>query len=186
MDYAPKTKVLIVNREQFGYHVDPYKYTVYLKEDFEITHLSWDYGLPKIHQGGIEIKYVSRKGNKVLRYLRFLTAVHKEIRSQSYGVIFMIYFMGCSLIRFLNSSKVFNVDIRTGTDTNSQVKNRILDLLLVKECKTFEHISIISENLSKNMGFRKTHYLPLGGGVLFFGKFTKRWSIYDICRNFGK
>ncbi|SHM41946.1 Glycosyl transferases group 1 [Cyclobacterium lianum] len=163
MDYQARRKLLIVNREQYGYHVDPYKYTVYLKKQFEITHLSWDYGLPKISQEGIEIKYISRSGNKLSRYLRFLGAVHKEIRNHSYDLIFLVYFMGCSIIRLLNASGVFNVDIRTATDSTNPLKNRFQDLVLLAECKTFKNVSIINENLSENMGFKRTHLLPLGG-----------------------
>lgn len=179
MDHSPKIKLLLVNRAQYGYHVDPYKYSVYLKNDFEVTHISWYYGLPKIHQEGVEIKYISRKGNPIQRYIRFLSAVHKEIRSHPYDMIFMIYFMGCSIIRFLNPSRNFNVDIRTGADTDSPLKNRMKDILLVEECKTFGNISIISENLSKNMGFKNAHFLPLGGEC-FSSENSQKYGLYML------
>ncbi|MBD3628648.1 glycosyltransferase [Cyclobacterium sp.] len=163
MNPPPKIKVLIVNRAQYGYHVDPYKYSVYLKKDFNITHLSWDYGLPRIHQEGIEIKYISRNGNSLQRYVRFLTAVHKEIRNHPYDLIFMVYFVGCSIIRWLNTSRTFIVDIRTATVDDSPLQNRLKDILLVNECKGFEHISIVSENLARKIGLKDAHILPLGG-----------------------
>ncbi|NHE57116.1 glycosyltransferase [Cyclobacterium plantarum] len=177
MERSSKLKLLIVNKDQFGYHVDPYKYSVYLKEDFEITHLSWDYGLHKIHQNGIEVKYISRRGFKLLRYFRFLRAIHNEIRNHAYELVFMIYFPGCSLIRRLHPTRTFNVDIRSRTVTNSPLRNRMRDLLLVNECKTFRHISIISQSLSHNLGFKNTHYLPLGGEC-FSGENTQKDGLY--------
>ncbi|MFC4872880.1 glycosyltransferase [Negadavirga shengliensis] len=156
-------KLLIATKAQYGYHVDPYKYGYYIKESYEITHISWDFGLPRAPEKGLKTIYISRKGNKILRYYRFLKEIHREIRSQSYDIVFMVYFAGCSLIKLLNPGKTFNIDIRTATDTKNETVNFLKDALLKWECARFEHLTILSHGLAERLGMRNYHYLPLGG-----------------------
>jgi len=164
-----KKKVLIVNRAQYGYHVDPYKYCEYLKDKFNITHIGWDYGLQKVQSEGITVKYISRQGNKIARYYRFLKEVNKEIRTNEYDVIFMIYFAASSLIRLLNQGKTFNIDIRTAADTKNRVRNYLKDLLLKVECTAFKNITIVSESLAESLALKNYHFLPLGGECFYSG-----------------
>ena len=37
-----KSKIVIINKTQFGYHTDYYKYCEYLKDDYDITFLCFD------------------------------------------------------------------------------------------------------------------------------------------------
>ncbi len=178
MELSSKLKLLIVNRDQFGYHVDPYKYSVYLMEDFEITHLSWDYGLPKIHQNGIGIKYISRRGFKLLRYLRFLRAIHNEIRNHAYDLVFMIYFPGCSLIRTINPSTTFNVDIRSRTVTNSPLKIESGIFFLLKSAKRLPKSVSLVKAFPVIWDLKKTIICPRAGSA-FLLKIPKRMA--SIC-----
>jgi len=155
--------ILIVTKAQYGYHIDPYKFGYYLKKNFEITHLSWDFGLPKIKIEGIRTKYITREGNKAIRYMRFLTQINQEIRTGKYDLVFVVYFIGCSFLLRKNPGVPFNIDVRTATDTNSKFTNKWKDDLLKWECSQFENLSILSHGLAEKLGFKKYHFLPLGG-----------------------
>ncbi|MBD3627945.1 glycosyltransferase [Cyclobacterium sp.] len=155
--------LLIVTKSQYGYHIDPYKFGYYLKDDFRITHLSWDFGLPKIKVPGIQTKYISRKGNKLMRLYQFLKQINREIRSGNYDLIFLVYFPGCTFLRWQNPKQTFNLDIRTATDTDQPLINLIKDKLLKWEAVRFPHLTILSHGLANKLGFKKYHYLPLGG-----------------------
>jgi glycosyltransferase involved in cell wall biosynthesis len=155
--------ILFVTKSQYGYHIDPYKYGFYLKNDFKITHISWDYGLPEIKVDGIKTIYISRKGNKLNRLKRFIKEINQEIKTEKYDLIFMVYFFGCSLLLLTNPKVAFNIDIRTATDTNNVLTNFWKDELLKWECAKFKNLTILSHGLAKKLGFKKYHFLPLGG-----------------------
>ncbi|WP_162417031.1 glycosyltransferase [Cyclobacterium roseum] len=155
--------LLIVTKSQYGYHIDPYKFGYYLKNDFRITHLSWDFGLPKITVTGVKTKYLSREGTKLMRFFRFLKRIQEEIKTGHYDLIFLVYFPGCSFLRWQNPQHTFNLDIRTATDTDNSLVNSIKDRLLKWESSKFPHLSILSHGLARKLGFKKYHFLPLGG-----------------------
>ena len=155
--------LLIVTKSQYGYHIDPYKFGVYLKNDFRICHISWDFGLPKIQGEGVQTKYLSRTGTKASRFFRFLREINTEIQTGAYDLVFFVYFPGCSILLQQNPQQAFNVDIRTATDTDSLFLNYWKDRLLRWETGRFPHRSILSHGLAKRLGFDHYHFLPLGG-----------------------
>lgn len=158
-----RRRILIVNKAQFGYHVDTYKYCEYLRQFYAITYLCWDYGHARIPCEDADVKYISRQGSKAARYYRFLKTVNQEIGAKPYDLIFMVYFHGASLIRILNWKRIFNVDIRTCSDTRNKLKNFLSDLCLRLELAFFPNISIVSESLAGVLMIRKYFFLPLGG-----------------------
>lgn len=170
-----KRKLLVVMQEQYGYHTDTYKYCVYLKDAFDVTYYGWEKsGLQKIHTKGVTVRYISRKGNKVKRYFRFLREMHQEIRKNKYDLVFFVYFPGSSIIRLLNSVFTFNIDIRSGTISGSKIKNYLSNLLLRAECLTFNNITVISRSLADALKIRRYHLLPLGGEC-----FSDNQKLYD-------
>lgn len=89
--------ILIVNKEQYGYHIDTYKYCSYLSQEFNITYLCWDDGKNRIISSGVNCIYLERKGNILNRFLILFRSVNKEIKTNKYDLIFIIYFYGCSI-----------------------------------------------------------------------------------------
>lgn len=156
-------KILIISRAQFGYYVDPFKYCEYLKDQYDITYVSWDFGHPRLELAGIEVVYVPRIGNKALRYFRFLKGVHNEMNSKKYDLIFMVFFPGVSLLKIFNPTKLINLDIRTASVLKNRVRNFFNDLFIKLECSFFDNVSVITEGVAKNLNIKKYHLLPLGG-----------------------
>lgn len=159
-----RKKILIVNREQYGFHIDTYKYCEYLNGSFNITYLGWEQRKSeKIPSEGVIVKYISREGNMLSRYLRFLKEVNTEVRRNTYDLIFLVYFPGSSIIKLLNRRKKFNIDIRSCATGLNKLTNRIQDLLLRVECMFFKNVSIISNSLAEAIKLERYHLLPLGG-----------------------
>src|SRR5690554_7510471 len=107
-----KTKLLIINKTQFGYHTDYYKYCEYLRDEFEVTYLCFDSGLKKLKIGDVNVKYISNKGNRAIRGLRFFVYIVFEIL-KFHGIIFIHYFEGCQKLKQLMPFKKMMLDIRT-------------------------------------------------------------------------
>lgn len=156
--------MLIVNREQYGYHIDTYKYCEYLKPSISITYIGWErFGLPKIKSEGLTVKYISRKGNKLIRYYRFLKEINKEIKQNYYDLVFLVFFPFVSIIKFLNSNNIYNVDIRSCSTGRNKIMNLLNDRMMTLECSTFKSITVISRSLAEALKIKHYHLLPLGG-----------------------
>ena len=156
-------KILIITRQQFGYHTDTYYYSKYAESYFAITHIGFDAGRPKIKINGVDCIYVSRNGNVVFRYIRFLIALLRECR-KDYDVIFIKYFIGSSLLKLFNQRKIFVFDIRTGSVAKNIFIRKFSDFICRLESRFFRYITVISSSLAIKLRLpeNRVHVLPLG------------------------
>ena len=56
-----KQKLLIIDKCQFGYLTDSYKWCEYLRDEYDITMLCIDSGHKKFEMDGVKIQYVNFK-----------------------------------------------------------------------------------------------------------------------------
>jgi len=155
--------MLIINKEQYGYHIDTYKYCVYLSGQFNITYICWDENKERIITKGVKCIYLKKEGNLLNRFSILIRSVKKEIKNNNYDIIFILYFFGCSVLRLLDFSSVFNLDIRTIAVTENKTKNFLFDKLLKLETLVFRNITVISEETGIQLGIIDYKVLPLGG-----------------------
>lgn len=173
--------LIVINSNQFGYHIDTFYHCKYLKNDFRITIICRDHGLPKIKMDGVRIVYVPFGGNVFLRTFRFLVEVRRYIE-RSDDIIFIKYFKGVSLIlRLLLPFNCMVLDIRTGAVFNRFWKRKLYDARLFFESLFFKNVTVISKGLSKKLNLtKKAHILPLGAEVISLNNkaFEKLHLIY--------
>jgi len=160
-------RLLIINRAQFGYHIDTFKYCKFLNDRFHITYLCFDYGLPKIYNDNIDIIYISRHGNIVFRWMRLIISIF-YMKRKNFDILFFVYFVGVSFSRFFYPNNSLILDIRTGSVSSNMLLNSIKNFLIKIECLFFQNISIVSKNLAKSIGLKNFYELPLGGEVFSF------------------
>lgn len=163
-----KKKLLFVNQSQYGYHIDYVQYCNYLKEDFDITFLCWDYKKKKIEESRIKIIYVSRSGNIIKRNIRFIQYTLRIIKKYNFALVFIHFFRGASLIPLLNrNNQKIHLDIRTGSISQNKVNRFIYNTILQFESHFFKSISIISPGLRNKLCINKNAYiLPLGANPI--------------------
>lgn len=159
-----KKKILFVNHYQFGYHIDYFQYCKFLKNDFDITYICWDYRNVKIKEPGINILYIPRSGNKATRNLKFIFIVLNIIRQQEFSLVFIHFFRGVSILAMLaRKNQAMHLDIRTGSISTKKISRLIYNNIVYIESKLFRSQSIISAGLRKKLRIRKDAYiLPLG------------------------
>jgi len=174
-------KIIIIHQEPFGYHSDTYYYCKYLRKKHALTYICWDYNRKKIHMDGINVIYISRKGNLLIRNLRFIIRVLIELKND-YHFQIIKYFRGCSLLRLFFQDKLFLLDIRSGSTLKNKFNRNFYNFLLKTESSFFNHISIISWGLAKKLGFsknsNKVFILPLGAEVL--SSTTKKFNSINL------
>lgn len=161
-------KVLIVNKIQYGYHTDTYKYTSYLKGEFDITYICFDSKLKKYNGNGIRIKYISNDGSFILRGFKFVHAIIKYILNNKTDLVFITYFQLASFLKIIFPLKKFILDIRTGSIANSWIKRKRYDGIMVLESLLFNNITIISDclRIKLKLNSKKCHLLPLGSDII--------------------
>ncbi len=167
-------KILIITNIQFGYLTDILKYCEYLDHMYEIQIISVDDGFTKVEGENIEVHYVKEK-NKFLKRIKFLKISTKVSEALKPDIIFIDYFIGCSLVKFLLGNKyVYNLDIRTGAISRNKRIRKIKNIILKLECYSFENVTIVSQSLQKHIHIdnRRIHILPLGADNNFKGKTT--------------
>jgi glycosyltransferase involved in cell wall biosynthesis len=160
-------KILIINKTQFGYHTDSYKYCEHLREEFDVTYLCFDSGLNKLEMENINVKYIPNKGTKIFRGIRFIIMALLYIASFK-GIIFIHYFEKCQILKQFFPKKKMILDIRTlSTDRNNEKRGKI-DYMIKNTTKYFDHTTIISHGLQKklNLDSAKSTILPLGSDII--------------------
>lgn len=165
-------KLLFVNQQQFGYHISYAQYCKYLKSDFNITYLCWDYNRKKLVEDGIEIIYISRHGNKMDRNIRFIRAVASHIRRNNFSQVFINYFRGCSIIPiFFNHKHRIHLHIVSASVSFNSINRFIFNGVLKLETIFFRRRSIISKGLRDlfRLG-ENTFILPLGASPIYVNR----------------
>jgi glycosyltransferase involved in cell wall biosynthesis len=159
-------KILIVNNNQFGYHLDTYKYCENLSVDNNVTYICFDFGMRKIKLENVKVIYLSRSNSFFSRALLFFKSINAEIKINSYDIVFVKHFKYCFPISFMHHKVI--LDIRTASVDKRLYKRRLEDLILKFDSLFFKHISIISESVAKRISIKFSCILPLGADP--FGK----------------
>jgi len=162
-----KKNLLIINKLQFGYHTDYYKYCEYLRDEFKVTYLCFNSGLKKLEMNRVNVKYVSTKGSKIFRGIRFIITALLSIASFK-GIVLISYFEKCQILKQIFPKKKMILDIRTLSISPDNNKRTKYDNQLKKATKYFNLITIISEGLREkiNLNSKKSKILPLGADII--------------------
>jgi len=139
----------------------------YLK-NYNFKVVCWDYGYKKVSMENVEVKYVPRKSNKIIRQLEYFKEIIKEILNNESDIYYLYYMKGIFFIKLLFPFKKFILDIRTGSVNRITFLRKILNKLLYFESLFFKHVTIISESLRQKLGIsrHKSYIFPIGAEVL--------------------
>lgn len=170
-----KKKILFINQSQFGYHIDYLQYCKYLKEDFEIDYLCWDYNKNRLEEADIKVLYISRTGNVIKRNVRYIRFITKYLKQHYFDLVFIHYFRGSSIIPLLNGiQQSIHLDIRTGSVCKNVIKRNFFNSILRFESYFFKRISIISPGLRQLLNINKyATILPLGANPIYVKRNNK-------------
>ncbi len=183
-----RPELLILNKTQFGYHLDTYYYCKFAANRLRIKYVGFDTGSPRLDLEGVEVTYVAYGGPMLRRYLRLLAAFAQEVR-RSKGAIFINYFPGCGLLRCFGSRTRMIVDIRTGSVSENSLMRRLGNWLMRWESRLFRNISVVSRGLAERLHLPpyKTHVLPLGAeSMTMTGKRFDRLDLLYVGTLYGR
>lgn len=155
-------KLLIINKQQFGYLTDVLKWTETLRYEYLVTVLCFNIGHKQVFVDGVNIVYVPYTRyyfiNAILFYLySMFTILRNEL-------IIVEYFQGCEYLKRLFRNKRMLLDVRTLSVTSENDTRLRYNAQLVKACKWFNLISVISQGVRDQISDLTTpiFIMPLG------------------------
>lgn len=161
-------KVLIISRQQFGYLVDIYKWCEYISNDYNIDVVTFE-GKEKIalNRPNVKIHYVSHKGSKTLRAIRYILTTLWHILFFK-GTIIVEYFTGCAIFKKLLPWKKMILDIRTLSIKKDEKSRNAENNVIKSTCDKYDFVTIISEGTRKEISLdeNKSAILPLGADII--------------------
>ncbi|NLM68362.1 MAG: glycosyltransferase family 4 protein [Enterococcus sp.] len=192
-----RPKILFVCRKQFGYSIDNYFHCKYLRRYFDITYISPDVGWERVFLEGVLTEYVEFKKNKILNNLDFYLKIVLSIKKRAFELIYLNRSFFFFIFKILNPSKIFIYDIRSGIITLSSLKRYFKTSLIKLDLFFYKNVTVISDNLAKQLGIKNYHLLPLGAEefnlparnfndikLVYVGSFNNR-NIEDTIEGFG-
>lgn len=167
-----KTKLLLINGNQFGYSAGHYYYCKYLKDKYDIQYICYDRGQKKMLMDGVNVHYIPFNGNKLKRILRFLFHSIRLCRIFKPDIVFVVYFDLCSLLAFFCRANLKVLDIRTGSLALNSYKRNLDNLLIRIQANFFDRIFILSDSLKQKIKLNHKHVriLPLGAEIFYSGR----------------
>lgn len=160
-------RVLIAGQDQFGQLTDSYQFVRYLREQFDVTFVGWEFGLPHVPMEGVTLVHFDRTGGKIRRYFAFLARLLRLIWREKYDLVFLLHFPGAGLYPLLAPGREYVLDIRTGYIKRNPLVRNVLNAVISADSLFFRHMTVISESLRRvlNISQRKAHILPLGADM---------------------
>ncbi|MEN8134883.1 MAG: glycosyltransferase [Thermodesulfobacteriota bacterium] len=156
-------KLLILCQDQFGYHIDTFFYCKYLRNYHEVTYLCWDYGKPKQKMDNVQVHYIPRVGNIVIRNIRYLFYAARYFHHNLIDICFIKYFRGCVVLRLLFPKTKMIFDIRSGSTNKNTLLRFLYDAGMHFESIFFKNVTIISRSLAEKLHLaKKGLILPIG------------------------
>ena len=163
-----KKKLLLIDKHQFGYLTDSYKWCQYLKEEYDITLICFDIQAKKIPTDDIDVKYVNSRMPKILRGIIYVLYTLFHIAFFK-GKIMVVYFEGCSIYKKFFPKKKMLLDIRTLSISRDSNRRNNFNQILKETCLKYDVITAISEGVKNALSLpqeKVISILPLGADCI--------------------
>jgi glycosyltransferase involved in cell wall biosynthesis len=165
---SDKKKLLIINGAQFGHSSGHYFYCRYLSDKFTIRYICYDRGLNRLTLDGVDVHYVSFRGSKLHRSLRFLSECVRQSIFIKPDILFVTYFIPCFLLALFCKSKKRILDIRTGSLNRNRIFRKLENFRIFFQSLFFSHVVILSESMRNKLflSTKKSRIVPLGSELI--------------------
>lgn len=160
-------QILLLDREQYGYHIDTLKYCDFLSLNYQVTLFCINNNLPKVNKENIKVEYSPYFRNEKIRTAMFLLfCIIKMIGLHC--AVFIHYFPYCHILKILFPHKKMILDIRTLSVSENEYQRKNFDNHLKHACSKFKYISVISKGVADILNIHDYFLLPLGAEPLSY------------------
>lgn len=160
-----RPSLLIIEKGQFGYLKDSYKWCEKLKDEYDITYLSVNLHRKILSLDGVKIINLPFDYPYILRGILFiLVSLYYVFKAK--GNIIVIHFDYCSVLQRLFPWKKMIIDIRTLSVESDDRLRKKLDDRKSKDCQPFHCVTVISEGVKNKLHHPNLKLLPLGSDII--------------------
>lgn len=163
-----KDILVLVTPDQFGYHTDDYYRAYYARRDYDVHVICYDHGKEKIELTDVNVNYVPYGNKRIKNEVNLHKTIKRYTSNMDIKVIYTRFFVSCALLRILNLGRraKWILDIRTGAVSGNSKRRYVYNSLIRLSSKLYPRITIISENLAKELKIKNYFIVPLGGQAL--------------------
>lgn len=161
-------KLLIITYEQLGYQIDFYNWCLFLKDEYEITYLSFNLSLPIVKLYGVNEVLVEGKTGIFIKLFLYLKSLRHLLKNNNYSNIIVTNNQFSTLVKlFLLNKKVIH-DIRTVAVFENKLQRFIYNFNWYLGTKFYTHNTIITEHIAEFYNINRLKYtvLPLGANII--------------------
>lgn len=163
-----KKKLLVIDKHQFGYLVDTYKWVASLANEYDITLVCMDMQAEKYYVDGVKIKYLPIIHNRYIRGILFiLFAVWELVNFE--GAIIVSYFERCSILKKIFPRKKMLLDVRTLSISSSLAVREKQNKQIRNACLRYKVVSFVSRGIRDALELPlslDTYIIPLGADCI--------------------
>ena len=170
-------RLLIISKEQFGYHTDIYKWCKHLKNDYCIKVVCFG-GKQRKHIENVKVCYVPHIGNRIIKGFLYIIVSLFHIYFNK-GITIVCNFKGCGIFKKVFPSKRMILDIRTlGVIRDKELRAKE-DEDTQKTAELYDFTTIISKGTRDKLKLdnEKSAILPLGADIM-----SKKNKSFDSLR----
>lgn len=163
-------KILIIQREQFGYLTDVLKYAEHISDKYDVKVVSMDYEKTQINiSNDVKVVYLKRFSSQILNAISLFTGCIFHIIKSNYKFIFIEHFPYCRFVKWILWWKKLHIDVRTLSITEDNRQRDLKNKKLNDDVNAFDSASFITEAVKAALTLKptlRTYILPLGGDSL--------------------
>lgn len=154
-------KICILSHNQFGYHIDSFNYCKYLRNNYEVHYISYDFGDKKIKLDGVHVKYIEKIDSELLNRINFIWKSIKYIYINDIDLVFDIQIPFSFLYKLFCRNKKIIYDVRSLCVSNSKFRRNLVNNIIKIDSKFFKYKTIIDSNLAKQLNWNKNDFKVL-------------------------
>lgn len=162
----PKEKIILITHNQFGYQTDFYKYSLYLKEYYEIVYICLNRSDKMVEMPGVVIHYLKSSKFKPFLLIRFIFSLISIIKKEKPKIVLVKYFPLCFTIILASLKPKYVLDIRSASVTKNSIINTLSDCLLKLAHYFFKFSIVLSQSLKDKFKLSKAKVIPLGADII--------------------
>lgn len=159
-------RLLIISKEQFGYHTDIYKWCEHLRNHYRIRLVCFG-GKQKKHIKNVKVCYVPHIGNRIVKGALYIIVSLFHIFFNK-GITIVCNFNGCGIFKKVFPRKRMILDIRTlGVIRDKELRAKE-DEDTRRTAELYDFTTIISEGTRDKIKLEKekSAILPLGADIM--------------------
>ncbi|MDK0613775.1 glycosyltransferase [Clostridium perfringens] len=154
-------KICILSHNQFGYHIDSFNYCKYLRDNYEVHYISYDFGNKKIKLDDINIYYIKKEDSEFLNRIKFIWKSINYIYKNDIDLVFDIQIPFSFLYKLFFRNKKIIYDVRSLCVSNSKLRRSFVNNIIKLDSKFFKYKTIIDSNLAKQLNWNKNDFKVL-------------------------